>query len=108
MVFVEHTGADGAQRVLVTQLGVKALPNAEAQVGTDVEVVGAVVVGVSHHFGDSNGVVVGLVDDGSQLVDVFGIGNIGQLVFVLGVFPVKLSVAEADFLAIVSGWLMVD
>ena len=41
-VSIEHPRSDGAQRILVTQLGMKAFPNTYSQVGADVEVVGAI------------------------------------------------------------------
>ena len=41
-VSIEHPRSDGTQRILVTQLGMKAFPNAYSQTGADVEVVGAI------------------------------------------------------------------
>ena len=50
-IFVEHSCADGAQRILVTQFCMDAFPNAETEVGTDVEIMWTVGVGVGDHRG---------------------------------------------------------
>ena len=53
-IFVEHPCADGAKRILVTQFGVDAFPNAETKVGADVEIMRTVGVGVGDYRGKVN------------------------------------------------------
>lgn len=41
-VFIKHSRADGSKRILVAQFGMDAFPDAETEVGADVEIMRAV------------------------------------------------------------------